>query len=253
MKNFIPLILAVVLGLAVVFGINHILAEKERGETAMVSVVAAAQKIPVGGVITASVLVKKDIPRNAMPAKAVPWAQRQLLLKQKSLKVITSGDYILWSDLGGSSGISSLIGEGEWAISVPFSDSAIAPILRPGDEIAIIGTFTEKTKNENIVVGANSPAAKEAAKRVTLTVLPRVRIVSISGEGGSVVVVALKPEQAQLLIDAQRVASLYPALRRPNDDTNTNRLKTGKVAPSTYENLVTGQQVIELPAVPDAN
>ena len=252
MKNFIPLILAVVLGLAVVFGINHILAEKERGATAMVSVVAAAQKIPVGGVITASVLVKKDIPRNAMPAKAVPWGQRQLLLKQKSLKVITSGDYILWSDLGGSSGISSLIGEGEWAISVPFSDSAIAPILRPGDEIAIIGTFTEKAKAENVVVG-NVSAAKENNKRVTLTVLPRVRIVSVTGEGGSVVIVALKPEQAQLLIDAQRVASLYPALRRPNDDNNIDRLKTGKVAPSTYESLVTGQQVIELPAVPDAN
>lgn len=252
MKNFIPLILAVVLGLAVVFGINHILAEKERGATAMVSVVAAAQKIPVGGVITASVLVKKDIPRSAMPAKAVPWGQRQLLLKQKSLKVITSGDYILWSDLGGSSGISSLIGEGEWAISVPFSDSAIAPILRPGDEIAIIGTFTEKTKAENVVVG-NVSAAKENNKRVTLTVLPRVRIVSVTGEGGSVVIVALKPEQAQLLIDAQRVASLYPALRRPNDDNNIDRLKTGKVAPATYESLVTGQQVIELPAVPDAN
>lgn len=252
MKNFIPLILAVVLGLAVVFGINHVLAEKERGVTATVSVVAAAQPIPVGGVITASVLVKKDIPRNAMPAKAVPWGQRELLLKQKSLKVITSGDYILWSDLGGSSGISSLIGEGEWAISVPFSDSAIGSILRPGDEIAIIGTFTEKSRTNNIMVDGKR-AASNASKRVTLTVLPRVRIVSVSGENGSVVIVALKPEQAQLLIDAQRVANLYPALRRPNDDNNIDRLKTGKVAPATYERLVTGQKIIELPAVPDAN
>ena len=250
MKNIIPLILAVVLGLAVVFGINHILAEKETSATAMVSVVAAAQKIPVGGVITPSVLVKKDIPRSNMPAKAVPWNQRQLLLKQKSLKVITSGDYILWSDLGGSNGISSLIGEGEWAISVPFSDSAIGPMLRPGDEIAIIGTFTEKENAQSVVVGA---AQKSAGKRVTLTVLPRVRIVSVSGENGSVVIVSLKPEQAQLLIDAQRVASLYPALRRPNDDNHLDRLKTGKVAPSTYEKLVTGQQIIELPSVPDAN
>lgn len=252
MKNFIPLILAVVLGLAVVVGINQVLAEKEKGATAMVSVVASAQQIPVGGLITPSVLVKKDIPRNTMPAKAVPWDQRELLLKQKSIKLITSGDYILWSDLGGSNGMSSLIGEGEWAISVPFSDSAIAQILRPGDEIAIIGTFSEKTKTNNVMAdGKKQPVS--SSKRVTLTVLPRVRIISVSGESNSVVIVALKPEQAQLLIDAQRIANLYPALRRPNDVSNIDRLKTGKIAPDTYDKLVTGQKIIELPAVPDAN
>ena len=152
MKNFIPLILAVVLGLAVVFGINHVLAEKEKGATAMVSVVAAAQKIPVGGIVTSSVLVKRDIPRSAMPAKSVLWSQRQLILKQKALKVITGGDYILWSDLGGSEGVSSLIGEGEWAISVPFSDAAIGSMLRPGDEIAIIGTFNETDNSSKMIL-----------------------------------------------------------------------------------------------------
>ena len=251
MKNFIPLILAVVLGLAVVFGINHVLAEKEKGATAMVSVVAAAQKIPVGGIVTSSVLVKRDIPRSAMPAKSVLWSQRQLILKQKALKVITGGDYILWSDLGGSEGVSSLIGEGEWAISVPFSDAAIGSMLRPGDEIAIIGTFNE-TDNSSKMILDGSKNVNTRSSRVTLTVLPRVRIVSVSGDNGSVVIVALKPEQAQLLIDAQRVANLYPALRRPNDDRNLDRIKTGKVAPATYEKLVTVQQVIELPSVPDS-
>ena len=251
MKNFIPLILAVVLGLAVVFGINHILAEKEKGAAAMVSVVAAAQKIPLGGVVTPSILVKKDIPRSAMPAKAVLWNQRQLILKQKSLKVITGGDYILWSDLGGADGVSSLIGEGEWAISVPFSDGAIGAMLRPGDEIAIIGTFNEAEKT-GALVNNSGKSNTPKSNSVTLTVLPRVRIVSVSGDNGSVVIVALKPEQAQLLIDAQRFANLYPALRRPNDGSNVDRLKTGKVAPATYEKLVSGQQVIELPAVPDA-
>jgi hypothetical protein len=80
-----------------------------------------------------------------------------------------------------------------------------------------------------------------------------VRIVSIGGENSSTIVLSLKPEQAQLLIDAQRVASLYPALRRPNDETNLDRLKTGMVTPSTYDQLLSGQKLIELPAVPDAN
>jgi Flp pilus assembly protein CpaB len=248
MKNFIPLILAVVLGLAAVLGIRHILAERETPVTAMSSVVTAAQDIPMNGVLTSSALVKKDVPRSAVPAKVIPWEQRELILKQKTLRVITRGDYIQWSDLGRSSGVSSLIGEGEWAVSIPFSDSAIASTLSPGDEIAIIGTFNVALDNGNVVVGSSD---KKVQKRVTTTILPRARIISISGEDKSTIILSLSPEQAQLLIDAQRVANLYPALRRQNDEQNIDRLKTGMVTSETYSKLLTGQKLIELPAVPD--
>ena len=248
MKNFIPLILAVVLGLAAVFGIRHLLAERETASAATVAVVVAAQDVPANTVLTESALAKRDVPRNAVPAKAITWQQRALILRQKSLRKVMRGDYILWSDMGRSDGVSSLIGEGEWAISVPFSDSAIGAMLRPGDEIAIVGTFDAETAKV-----ADNTDGTSARARVTATIRPRVRIVSIGGENSSTIVLSLKPEQAQLLIDAQRVASLYPALRRPNDDTNLDRLKTGMVTTSTYDKLLSGQKLIELPAVPDAN
>ncbi len=250
MKNVIPLILAVVLGMAAVFGVKHVLAERETTQTAMIEIVAAAQDVPLNSMLTENSLMKKVAPRNALPAKAIPWEQRQMLLKQKTLRVIPHGDYIQWSDVGTSGGVSDLIGEGEWAVSVPFSDSAIASSLRPGDEIAIIGTFSASPENETIVVGSNQNKAK---KRITATILPRVRIISIGGESGSTIVLSLNPEQAQLLIDAQRVANLYPALRRPHDDTNIDRLKTGMVDSVTYDKLLTGQKRIELPAVPESN
>lgn len=248
MKNFIPLILAVVLGLAAVFGIRHLLAERETASAATVAVVVAAQDVPANTVLTESALAKRDVPRNAVPAKAITWQQRALILRQKSLRKVMRGDYILWSDMGRSDGVSSLIGEGEWAISVPFSDSAIGAMLRPGDEIAIVGTFDAEAAKV-----ADNKDGRSTRARVTATILPRVRIVSIGGENSSTIVLSLKPEQAQLLIDAQRVASLYPALRRPNDDTNLDRLKTGMVTTSTYDKLLSGQKLIELPAVPDAN
>lgn len=248
MKNFIPLILAVVLGLAAVFGIRHLLAERETAAAATVAVVVAAQDVPANTALTESVLAKREVPRNAVPAKAIKWEQRALVLRQKSMRNVMRGDYIQWSDMGRADGVSSLIGEGEWAISVPFSDSTIGAMLRPGDEIAIVGTFDAAAAK----VGANNEKASSRA-RVTATILPRVRIVSVGGENASTIVLSLKPEQAQLLIDAQRVASLYPALRRPNDETNLDRLKTGMVTPSTYDQLLSGQKLIELPAVPDAN
>lgn len=243
MKNFIPLVLAVVLGLAAVFGIRHLLAERETATAATVAVVVAAQDVPVNTVLTESVLAKREVPRNAVPAKAILWQQRALIVRQKSMRNVLRGDYIQWSDMGRSDGVSNLVGEGEWAISVPFSDTTIGAMLRPGDEIAIVGTFD-----------APAQQGKDAKRsRVTTTILPRVRIIGVSGESESTIVLSLKPEQAQLLIDAQRVASLYPALRRPNDDTNLDRLKTGMVSASTYDQLLTGQKLIELPAVPDAN
>ena len=247
MKNFIPLILAVVLGLAAVFGIRHLLAERETATAATVAVVVAAQDVPANTALTESVLAKREVPRNAVPAKAIMWEQRALVLRQKSMRNVMRGDYIQWSDMGRADGVSNLIGEGEWAISVPFSDSAIGAMLRPGDEIAIVGTFDAVSK-----VASNNEKTSSRA-RVTATILPRVRIVSVGGENASTIVLSLKPEQAQLLIDAQRVASLYPALRRPNDETNLDRLKTGMVTSTTYDQLLSGQKLIELPAVPDAN
>ena len=248
MKNFIPLIIAVILGLAAVFGVRHVLLRRESKNATMVAVVAAAQKLAVNAQLTDNLFIRKVVPRNAVPAKAVKWENREMLYKQRLLRVIPQGDYIQWSDVGASEGVSNLIGEGEWGVSVAFSDSAIASTLRPGDEIAIIGTFSASSENESIIVGAKSNARK---KRITTTILPRVRIISISGESNSNIVLALSPEQAQLLIDAQRVASLYPVLRRPGDNTNIDRLKTGMVDSVTYDKLLSGQKRIEVPAIPD--
>ncbi len=247
MKNFIPLILAAVLGVAAVFAVKHFLAKPDSTQAAMIEVVVAAQDIPLNGMLTENSLLKKSVPQNALPAKAIPWAQRNMLLEQKVFRMIPRGDYIQWGDVGTSGGVSGLIGEGEWAISVPFSDSAIASSLRPGDEIAIIGTFTASAESDTIVVGKQN----QVKKSITTTILPRVRILSIGGNNGSTIVLALNPEQAQLLIDAQRKANLYPALRRPYDDNNIDRLKTGMVDQVTYDKLLTGQKRIELPAIPE--
>lgn len=250
MKNFIPLILAVVLGMVAVFGVRQILAERESKQSAMVEIVAAAQDIPINGLLTENALMRKSAPRTALPAKAIPWSKHKMLLKQKTLRVIPKGDYIQWGDVGTSGGVSDLIGEGEWAISVPFSDSAIASSLRPGDEIAIVGTFSANLDNDNMFFNGKKPANK---KRITTTILPRVRIISVGGKNGNTIVLSLNPEQAILLIDAQRVANLYPVLRKPHDDTYIDRLRTGMVDSVTYDKLLTGQKRIELPAIPEKN
>ena len=248
-NNMIPLVLAVILALAAVFAVNRLISQRSfmAGEE-MIDVVVATRSLTAGEMILDGAVTRKRIPKSAAPMKAISWSQVDMIMNQKMKVPVSQGDYIVLDDIGVGRGLSDMVGDGEWAVSISLNGGAITNRLRPGDEIAIIGTFSASSENESIIVGAKSNARK---KRITTTILPRVRIISISGESNSNIVLALSPEQAQLLIDAQRVASLYPVLRRPGDNTNIDRLKTGMVDSVTYDKLLSGQKRIEVPAIPD--
>ncbi len=255
MKNIVPLILAVVLGLAAVFAVKRLLTQKEAPGEEKVEVVVAARDLPEGTVLAETSFARKAVPRNAIPKKAVPWSQVRLLFKQKCQRSISSGDYMLWDDIGSAGGLSDIIGEGEWAVTVSFADSAIAAILRPGDEVAIIASFgaTFSPDTKTIVVGnVAAPKPETESKEITTVLFPRVRILSVIGnEERRSLVLAMTPHQVQTVIAAQSVANLYPALRRPNDSSNLNRLETGMIDADAFNKMLKGVSNIEIPAVPD--
>ncbi len=254
MKNIIPLILAVVLGLAAVFAVKRLLTQKEMPGEEKIEVVVAARDLPKNTVLAETSFARKSVSRNAIPKKAVPWSQARLLFKQKCQRNISSGDYLLWDDIGSAGGLSDIIGEGEWAVTVSFADSAIAAILRPGDEIAIVASFgaTFSPDTKTMVVGNVAPQPKDERKEITTVLFPRVRILSVIGsEDKRSLVLAMSPQQVQTVIAAQAVADLYPALRRPNDSSNLNRLETGMIDADAYNKMLKGVSNIEIPAVPD--
>lgn len=257
MKNFIPLILAVLLGLAAVLAVGRLLAARKMAAEKMVSVVAAARAIAEGEIVAESYIMRKEIPEAAVPAQAIYWSRASMVVGQKALRSILQGDYVLLPDVGLSSSMGNIVGEGEWAVSLAVAPTGISRLIQAGDEVAVIGTFNIVTRIQTADLSA---AAKEVEKEATMVLFPRVRVLDAgnlqsgpdSNSGGSNIVLALPPSQAQMLIAAQRQGELTLALRRPNDDTNINRLDAGMVDEQSFAALLQDLQTVKVPNVPSA-
>ncbi len=253
MKNFIPLVLAVLLGLAAVLAVGRVLKARRQAEEETTTVVAAARDVVAGEVLSSDTIMKKKVPVSARPATAIFWSRSEMVVGQKALRSIAQGDYVLLPDVGLSRSMAEIVGKGEWAVSLSVPAGGIARIVQPGDEVAVIGSFKIKSQ----VKSADLSAAPEEIKReATLVLFPRVRVLDVGtlSSGGEVtageLILALPPQQAQVLIAAQASARLTLALRRPGDEAAINRLDTGMVNDETFDKLLLGLEPFEMPKIP---
>lgn len=260
MKNTIPIIVAIVLGSLAVWAVSRMIKSSDAdAEKRYVDVVAAARDItPKDDEIKESWLMKRSVELSSVPAKAIPWSQANQVVRQKALRTIASGDYILLSDISGASGrLSGLVAEGEWAVPVTFSDPALVKFLQPGDEIAILGAFTMKEEKKKIDMSEKADVQENQALSV---IFPCVHILDIGkgdgvrrdedGVGGmGTIIISLNPQQAATLVAAQREMELFPALRRSNDPSVRRRRDVGIVNDKTFQNLKSGLEVVTLPDV----
>lgn len=256
MKNTIPLILAVLLGLAAVFAVSRVISKNTTTKEETIDVVVAVRDIKPGEIIADGYFRAKAVPQSAVPKNAIPWKQASAIAGQKALKTILAGDYIFLSDAGMTQSVGNTVGEGEWAVAIQFPSKSIVTMLQAGDEVAIIGTFNIETK----VKGADlSQEAQSQKKEYTMVLFPRVRVLDVSmgasrnEDNSGTLVLALPPQQAQTLVAAQRVADLYPALRRPNDNSALNRLDAGVVDAKTFHALLEGLETVVIPKTPNVN
>jgi Flp pilus assembly protein CpaB len=257
MKNFIPLVLAVVLGLAAVLATGRLLRERREAGERMTSVVAAASAIAQGDILTEGSIRAKRIPLSARPEQAIPWSRAGMVAGQRARRSVVQGDYLLLSDVAFSRSLAEIVGEGEWATTLRLGSGGIAALVQPGDEIAIIGTFRIKT---SVKTADLSEAPEALEKEATMVLFPRVRVLDVGAMGntargdtpGTEIIVSLPPRQAQTLIAAQRKASLTVALRRPGDESSVSRQDVGMVDEDTFDHLLRGLESVQVPFVPGA-
>lgn len=253
MKNFIPLILAVLLGLAAVLAVGRLLQARKQAAEKSTTVVAVARDVTAGEVLTSDALMEKKVPISARPAQAIFWPRAEMVVGQKALRSIAQGDYVLLSDVGLSRSMAEIVGEGEWAVSLTVPAGGIARIVQPGDEVAVIGTFRIKSQ---VTMADLAAAPEEIAREATLVLFPRVRVLDVGtlSSGGEAsageLILALPPQQAQVLVAAQAKARLTLALRRPGDDAAINRIDTGMVNEETFDKLLQGLETIAMPNIP---
>ncbi len=262
MRNTIPMIIAVLLAAAAVFGVSRLIKPKDgEAEKQFVAVVAASKTIAPDQEIQDSWLVKREVEVSSLPKTAILWAQANRVVGQKAARSIAEGDYVLLSDVVDfAPSFDMLVGEGEWAVPVTFADGALVQFLQPGMEISILGSFTMKETIQKLD-GTEKP--DEIKQEATSVIFPRVRILDIgkgdgvrreSAGGGNngTVIVALTPQQAATLVAAQRTMELYPALRRRNDPGSLKRQDVGVVNETTFQNLKKNLETVVIPDGPES-
>ena len=245
MKNVIPLITAVLLGLAAVFAVSKTMKNNEKPEEKMRNVLIVTGEIMPGEQIQESRIGVKSIPGSAAPKNCIDESNKAFTFNQRAKRKIARGDYILYSDIELDQSKSRALGDGQWGVPVTFADGVLIRMLQPGDDIAIIGTFVYR---DRIRTEKNADAeAKVVEKTVTAVIYPRVSILEIQGNS---VLLSLPPEQAIAMTAIQRKAKLYPILRKKKDDNALSRMDGGKFEDSALVDMLKGLQKIEIPLVP---
>ena len=245
MKNIIPLITAVLLGLAAIFAVSKTVKHSEKPEERMRNVLVVTGEILPGEQIQESRIGVKSVPESAAPKNSIDESNRAFTFNQRAKRKITPGDYILYSDIELDQSKSTALGDGQWGVPVTFADGVLTKMLQPGDDIAIIGTFVyrEKVRTEK-----NEDAeAKVVEKTVTAVIYPRVSVLEIQGNS---VLLSLPPEQAIAMTAIQRKAQLFPILRKKKDDNALSRMDGGMFEDSALVDMLQGLQKIEIPLVP---
>jgi Flp pilus assembly protein CpaB len=256
MKNTLPLVIAVVLGFAAVFMVSRMVSSKQEGAVVQrVGVVTAGRELAQGEVVKEDFIAIRHVPIEVVSPRHVKWENKNMILGQNVLRAVGRGDYITLNDVGSSSSLGRRVAEGEWAVPVTFSDTSLLQFLQPGDEVAILGTFSVKTTLPSTDLSKPPTVVEE---RATSVVLPNVRILDVgvgdgmTGDLGAkpkTVVVSLPPQQASMLIAAQQTAELYPALRRSDDPSARNRQDGGVVDETTFDGLRKGLKSVVIPEV----
>ena len=262
MKNIIPLVVSVILGLAAVYLVSRLLFENKNADLEnKVSVVVAARDLDARDELSQGSLTYKDIPESAVPRNALLWENVGLAYGQQLPHAVSQDDYILMTDIRIQTTLGDCARQGEWTVPVTFSDPALVKMLMPDDEIAIISTYVSQNVSiDKDMTVSDGSGVKMTESRETSVLLPCVRVIGIANEQGSfresggssgTVFVSLPPQQAMILIAAQRESELYPVLRKRNDSVALNRKDGGVVNADTFAKIRKGLVPAELAEIPN--
>lgn len=217
MKNTIPLIIAVIFGLAAVLAVSRTLAQKDAERGKSVEVLQATRSMDEGTVLAAGDFTGKSIPADVYVAgQQVRYEDRGRVEGLKLNHRVTELSFIMWSDFEVEDSPSAAVGQGEWAVPVHFADETLLDYIERGDEIAIV--LWVRVRREEAVSRDMSAGSKTVEQQEARVLFPRKRVMNKTRDG---VILSLPPEESMTLLAAQRNGDLYPVLRR-RGDSGTN-------------------------------
>lgn len=208
-----------------------------------VSVVAAAIEIPFGVKIEESQVKLIAWPGNSAPPQGAYTSKEQVVNKVAMNKfypdeIITEKRV---SEYLGGSTLSALIAKEYRAISVRVDDVVgVAGFILPGNKIDILATKMDRMSN----------------KATTRTLLQNIKVLAVDQEASQekekpaivrAVTLELKPDQAEVMVQAMQEGTIQLTLRNPLDSVVEDAaVEVATVQPKPVENVRTKKRVLKV-------
>lgn len=208
-----------------------------------VSVVAAAIEIPFGVKIEEAQVKLIAWPGNSAPPQGAYTSKDQVVNKVAMNKfypdeIITEKRI---SEYMGGSTLSALIAKEYRAISVRVDDVVgVAGFILPGNKIDILSTKKDRTAN----------------KATTRTLLQNIKVLAVDQEASQekekpaivrAVTLELKPDQAEVMVQAMQEGTIQLTLRNPLDSVVEDAaVEVATVQPKPVENVRSKKRVLKV-------
>ena len=246
LKGKTPLFIALALGLLAgafaYIGIRKKEADVRRGWN-LVPVIVAAQDVPEGATVTFDMISQRSVPEQFVTSSVVRPDSASYVVNQKVLVALQAGDPLLWSQfetMRASERLSTKVQKKTRAITIEASKNAsVGGWVRPNDHVDVIGTFRDPSTNENTAVTLLQNVIVLATGKITGTT--NVNLIPEGQREYANVSLMVIPEEAEILVLAQEMGSLYLSLRNSEDiSIFEERART------TIDTLLTGERVKKL-------
>ena len=232
MRQKLLLVAAVFFGiLAFVLSYQQINAEKAkiRESTVQVDVVALKSGINAGEEIKEQHLVSKRVThfKNDTANADILWKQRHEIIGRKVVASYKKDDILTWQSIdisaeeSGKTGLTAKIDSEKVAVAIPVdSVTSLNGLIRPNNHVDVVGTFTKA-------------GSADQMELVTMTLMQDVRVLACGADMGyqevnrnsrsyGTMTLEVTPEQAKILIFAQRKGRLSLVLRSPDSILNVD-------------------------------
>jgi pilus assembly protein CpaB len=219
--------LAIAIGLAVVAVLalwlwsRSVVQEVGGGQKVWVAV--AAEDIPVGARVSRTAVAFREVPDSYVHPETVRKGEEAQIVNRTVSEKIAQGQPFLWSNFdqlrsAGSRRLAGSITKGQRALTLPVDLSgSLAGMLRPGDHVDILGTFSKNQGTEfatvtllqNIAVLATGEQRGETSDPGE----------AAAGGGHTItsITVSVDLEEAELLVFSMQRGPINIALRATDD------------------------------------
>jgi pilus assembly protein CpaB len=243
-KGKTPLVVAVVLGVAAVVVAWRAIRMRELEVTRgwkLRDVIVASVDIQPGNFLSNDSVAVDKMPSKFVYDSVLRPSDMEVALGREVIVPIKRGEPIHWYQLQGIRALERLskaVRKRGRAISMDVNErSAVGLWVRPNDHVDVLGTFRDPNSNQVVAVTLLQNVIVLATGQRTATSQASAR----GDTGYNTVTLLVLPEEAEILVLAQELGSLYLSLRNAEDiSIFEERART------TIQTLLTGERVRKL-------